>query len=756
MATIQYGNPGFSAARRRAEETGRWDEDAWFLKEFPLAKEIHFQGGTMKCGADGQRDGGAGAHANSGDRHICVFDESGGWSADYPSTTFLHEYAHLQTPSDDVHGAEWLKQYEVNLARWGYRPAPGTKLTGMMGEPLELIALRPKDAPEDWQPNPYLPNPPDLLRPGLTFGGGISAKDAGMYGMGGPAAELQGLPQIPAYGYAVDTAEAENFVGAERVYSAIGRQRIAPEDRDYGFIEIQAPDWFDRAICENPAGQDGKGGVYDKLADPLVTANEMLAPYGMWVERDDFDAPCRIYAKYDIAASAPGHIRLPDEVVDWFAPEGMKRRLLAAQAGRAAQATRRLPTESQGMLTGEAGKLERGVLEAIADCRLTQQGMDKQARDLELEHDEELAAEYNRAAKYSRLYGLPYLGQPGYAYGLTARYTPTSRGPGIFVQPKVGSGAKAGELKQGETQWRKWNELSPAVQDEVLKDYSEASKKLAGTKKTEGRKKLAKLEKERAQVDQACEKARASLQELRARELIAEPAGLAIGLAGELYEGRMRWAAQRRLEAEREPVARGPVQPGAGTPEVMARLTEIEVETAPLLALKELPPRQPKLAQARMMGPDERAVMAREMAEKSGKHISVMGGEPTMPELLAEIDRVIRALEKDVAEGAKKAATEKAAGKRRSAALGVTANRRRLAKERRLRTALKEILDPPPVAEVAVVETPPVAVKPEQGTLGWGTPEAGLPRERKAVSRPRGGRRKEKGQQGALLLARRR
>ena len=101
----------------------------WVRDDFPACIRINLGG----CPADRNRHkadnglGNATAHAHTGYEKgtICINPAylATAWSAEQPSSTFIHEYAHTITPDringkHCIHGAAWRKNYGKLLEQW--------------------------------------------------------------------------------------------------------------------------------------------------------------------------------------------------------------------------------------------------------------------------------------------------------------------------------------------------------------------------------------------------------------------------------------------------------------------------------------------------------------------------------------------------------------------------------------------------------------------------------------------------------------
>ena len=95
----------------------------WVQAYFPNVREISI--GLCRCPRYGFGGRHTTAHTNYGDGRICI--RVGYWSDTYPTTTFLHEYAHIligriwtEDGRRNMHGKAWKDTFQTLLAEWGY------------------------------------------------------------------------------------------------------------------------------------------------------------------------------------------------------------------------------------------------------------------------------------------------------------------------------------------------------------------------------------------------------------------------------------------------------------------------------------------------------------------------------------------------------------------------------------------------------------------------------------------------------------
>ena len=86
----------------------------WVAEVSPNVKQISL----AKCATTGRpsrEHTSAHAHVLSG--LLCIFREDR-WNPDFPTSTFLHETAHIDTPNDNGHGREWRERYATLRRQW--------------------------------------------------------------------------------------------------------------------------------------------------------------------------------------------------------------------------------------------------------------------------------------------------------------------------------------------------------------------------------------------------------------------------------------------------------------------------------------------------------------------------------------------------------------------------------------------------------------------------------------------------------------
>lgn len=104
-----------------------------WLAEFPNTPYVVIGGCWYGRGTSKTCD----AHTHRTDYGICFFavDE---WDRDYPSPTFLHEYAHTIHYG---HGSNWRRAFARLLEEWGYGEIPPTQLRRWSGDLKEVEAI---------------------------------------------------------------------------------------------------------------------------------------------------------------------------------------------------------------------------------------------------------------------------------------------------------------------------------------------------------------------------------------------------------------------------------------------------------------------------------------------------------------------------------------------------------------------------------------------------------------------------------------
>lgn len=99
-------------------------QPSWLKERFPKCKQVNANGKCPHCPewlTPDQRYKKWVIAAHSHKNEICfIAPFQTEWNPEYPTPTFLHEYAHILTFGDDEHGYEWRLTFLSLLRENGY------------------------------------------------------------------------------------------------------------------------------------------------------------------------------------------------------------------------------------------------------------------------------------------------------------------------------------------------------------------------------------------------------------------------------------------------------------------------------------------------------------------------------------------------------------------------------------------------------------------------------------------------------------